>query len=222
MHYKHVGLNSHQVKIGEVLVGVVAEVFLHDRRIDGKASGGANADRVTIRCSLRQARDTDYASGGHPIFDHELLAETRGKPRWINPSESIGIAAGAEGDDRGYRLGRPAVLCRGRGGEEDECQDGEVAQHVILPVGKLLMEWWPKAVRCATRVRERFQVIKKRRTYHHRIVGGQVMMPADLKRLHNYMLEIEHIDHISDEMRAVVEELWPELLHKLPPKRPLG
>ena len=36
-------------------------------------------------------------------------------------------------------------------------------------------------------------------------------MPADLKRLHKYMLEIEHIDHISDEMRAVVEELWPEL-----------
>jgi hypothetical protein len=34
---------------------------------------------------------------------------------------------------------------------------------------------------------------------------------ADLKRLHKYMLEIEHIDHISDEMRAVVEELWPEL-----------
>src|SRR5215475_1311974 len=62
MHYKHVGLNSHQVKIGEVLVGVVAEVFLHDRRIDGKASGGANADRVTVRCGLRQARDADYTS----------------------------------------------------------------------------------------------------------------------------------------------------------------
>jgi hypothetical protein len=40
------------VKIGEVLLGVVAEVFLHDRRIDGKASGGANADRVTVRLSL--------------------------------------------------------------------------------------------------------------------------------------------------------------------------
>jgi len=25
------------------------------------------------------------------------------------------------------------------------------------------------------------------------------------------MLEIEHIDHISDEMRAMVEELWLEL-----------
>jgi hypothetical protein len=33
-------------------------------------------------------------------------------------------------------------------------------------------------------------------------------------------LEFEHIDHISDEMRAVIEELWPELVYKLPPKEP--
>jgi len=46
-----------------------------------------------------------------------------------------------------------------------------------------------------------------------RIVGGKVMMPADLKRLHKYMLDIEHIDHVSDEMRAVVESEWPELAH---------
>jgi hypothetical protein len=45
---------------------------------------------------------------------------------------------------------------------------------------------------------------------------------GDLKRLHNYMLEIEHISVISDEMRAVVEEEWPELAHKLPPKKPQG
>ncbi len=32
------------------------------------------------------------------------------------------------------------------------------------------------------------------------------------------LLDIEGIDHISDEMRAVVEELWPELVYKLPPK----
>jgi hypothetical protein len=44
------------------------------------------------------------------------------------------------------------------------------------------------------------------------------MMQADLERLHKYMLEVEHIDHISDEMRAVVESEWPELVHKLPPK----
>jgi hypothetical protein len=44
------------------------------------------------------------------------------------------------------------------------------------------------------------------------------MMPPDLKRLHKYMLDVEHIGIISDEMRAVIEELWPELVHKLPPK----
>jgi len=59
---------------------------------------------------------------------------------------------------------------------------------------------------------------KERRVYKARLVGGKVMMSADLKRLHKYMLDIEGIDHISDEMRAVVEELWPELAHKLPPK----
>ena len=66
------------------------------------------------------------------------------------------------------------------------------------------------------------RMTKKRRTYHPRIVGGKVMMPADLKRLHKYMLDIEHIDHISDEMRAVVESEWPELVYKLPSKRPEG
>jgi hypothetical protein len=58
---------------------------------------------------------------------------------------------------------------------------------------------------------------KKRRVYISRVVGNQVMTSADLERLHKYMLEIEGIDHISDEMRAVVEELWPELAHKRHP-----
>ncbi len=65
-------------------------------------------------------------------------------------------------------------------------------------------------------------VMKKRRVYQPRVVGGNVMMPADLKRLHKYMLEIEGIDRISGEMRAVVESEWPELAHKLPPKKPQG
>ena len=50
-----------------------------------------------------------------------------------------------------------------------------------------------------------------RRTYLPRIIGDKVMMPADLKRLHKSMLDVEHIGIISDEMREVVEELWPEL-----------
>jgi hypothetical protein len=53
---------------------------------------------------------------------------------------------------------------------------------------------------------------KKRRVYQPRVVGGQIMMQADLERLHKYMLEIEGVDAISDEMREVVEELWPELV----------
>ena len=41
---------------------------------------------------------------------------------------------------------------------------------------------------------------KERRVYLPRVLGsGQVMMPADLKRLHKYMLDIEHIDQISDQ-----------------------
>ena len=63
------------------------------------------------------------------------------------------------------------------------------------------------------------EMVKNRRTYKPRVVGGHIMMPADLRRLHKYILEIEGIDHISDEMRAVVESEWPELAHKLPPKK---
>jgi hypothetical protein len=44
-------------------------------------------------------------------------------------------------------------------------------------------------------------------------------MPADLKRLHKYMLEVEHISVISDEMREVVQSEWPERAYKLPPTR---
>jgi hypothetical protein len=65
-------------------------------------------------------------------------------------------------------------------------------------------------------------MIKKRRIYLPRIVGDKVMMPADLKRLHKYMLDVEHIGVISDEMREVVQSEWPELAYKLPPKKPRG
>jgi hypothetical protein len=48
------------------------------------------------------------------------------------------------------------------------------------------------------------------------------MTSADLERLHKELLEYERIDFISDEMRAVIEDLWPDLAHKLPPKKPQG
>ena len=47
---------------------------------------------------------------------------------------------------------------------------------------------------------------KERRVYKLRIVDDKVMMPTDLKRLHKYMLDVEHIGIISDEMRETVEQ----------------
>ena len=46
------------------------------------------------------------------------------------------------------------------------------------------------------------------------------MTSADLERLHKELLEYERIDFISDERGAVIEDLWPELVHKLPTTDP--
>jgi hypothetical protein len=59
-----------------------------------------------------------------------------------------------------------------------------------------------------------------RRSCAPRVVGRKAMTPADLLRLHKYMLQIEKITVISDEMRAIVKTEWPELAHKLPPAKP--
>jgi hypothetical protein len=45
------------------------------------------------------------------------------------------------------------------------------------------------------------------------------MTPAELRQLHEYLLEMEKVSVISDEVRAIVESEWPELVHKLPPQR---
>jgi hypothetical protein len=46
----------------------------------------------------------------------------------------------------------------------------------------------------------------KTRVYEPRVGGGHVMMPSGLQRLHKYMLDLDVIGEISDEMRAVVED----------------
>jgi hypothetical protein len=50
-------------------------------------------------------------------------------------------------------------------------------------------------------------------------VDGKPMTPDDLRRLHDYLVDVEAIQIISDEMRIVIENEWPELIHKLPPRR---
>jgi hypothetical protein len=42
-------------------------------------------------------------------------------------------------------------------------------------------------------------------------------MPDEIERIHKDLLQFERIEAISDPMR-VVEDLWPELVHKLPPR----
>jgi hypothetical protein len=48
--------------------------------------------------------------------------------------------------------------------------------------------------------------MKKRRVYRPRIVGNQVMTPADLKRLHKELLEFERIDLGTLSQFAVAEK----------------
>ena len=45
------------------------------------------------------------------------------------------------------------------------------------------------------------------------------MMQDDFVRLHKFLLETDAISDISDDVREVIEKEWPELVHKLPPKK---
>jgi hypothetical protein len=44
-------------------------------------------------------------------------------------------------------------------------------------------------------------------------------MPDELERIHKEILEFERIEAVSDEMRQLIEQEWPELAHKLPKKQ---
>ena len=55
--------------------------------------------------------------------------------------------------------------------------------------------------------------------YVPRVVADRIMMQDDFVRLHEFLLETDTIADISDDLREVVEKEWPELAHKLPPKR---
>jgi hypothetical protein len=46
------------------------------------------------------------------------------------------------------------------------------------------------------------------------------MLQEDFERLHTFLLEIEGLSEVSDDMRELVEDEWPELARKLPPKVP--
>jgi hypothetical protein len=59
---------------------------------------------------------------------------------------------------------------------------------------------------------------KLKRIYAPRVVSDHIMVQEDFERLHKFLLETEGLPEVSDDMRELVEEEWPELAHKLPPK----
>ena len=63
---------------------------------------------------------------------------------------------------------------------------------------------------------------KKKPRYESRVFDGRIIHSAEIERIHQEGLDFERIEAISDPMRELIEDLWPELLPKLPPKRSLS
>jgi len=47
-----------------------------------------------------------------------------------------------------------------------------------------------------------------------------MMVEEDFECLHRFLLETESLSEVSDDMRELIEQEWPELVRKLPPKVP--
>jgi hypothetical protein len=59
---------------------------------------------------------------------------------------------------------------------------------------------------------------RRRFPYEPRVIGGKLMMPADLQAIHRDVVETPVLENVTEEIRAVIEAVWPELLSKLPPR----
>jgi hypothetical protein len=59
-----------------------------------------------------------------------------------------------------------------------------------------------------------------RRRGHSHVFDGRIIHSAEIERIHKEVLDFKRIEAISEPMRELIEDLWPELVTKLPPKRP--
>ena len=59
---------------------------------------------------------------------------------------------------------------------------------------------------------------RQRFPYEPRVIGGRLMMPAELQAIHRYVVETPILEEGTEEIRTVVQIVWPELISKLPPK----
>jgi hypothetical protein len=56
---------------------------------------------------------------------------------------------------------------------------------------------------------------RQRFPYEPRVVGGKLMMPAESQAIHRYVVETAVLENVTEEIRAVIETVWPELRSKL-------
>ena len=61
--------------------------------------------------------------------------------------------------------------------------------------------------------------MENKRTYDFRIVRWQVFTPEEQERIYMQLLTSERLE-VSDTVRKLILEEWPELAHKLTSKRP--
>ena len=59
---------------------------------------------------------------------------------------------------------------------------------------------------------------QQRFPYEPRVVGGRLRTPAELQAIHRYVTETPVLEAVTEEIRVVLETVWPELISKLPPK----
>jgi len=59
---------------------------------------------------------------------------------------------------------------------------------------------------------------KKKPRYESRVFDGRIIHSAEIERIHREVLDFKHIEAVSEPMRELIEDLWPELANKLPPK----
>jgi hypothetical protein len=50
------------------------------------------------------------------------------------------------------------------------------------------------------------------------MLGGSELSSQELERIRSELEFFDQIEHVSDEMRELIEAQWPDLLCKLPPK----
>jgi hypothetical protein len=52
---------------------------------------------------------------------------------------------------------------------------------------------------------------KKKPRYESRVFDGRIIHSAEIERIHKEVLDFKHIEAISEPMRELIEDLWPEL-----------